>query len=330
VASKRTGIPTDTLRVWERRYGFPSPHRQQSGSRLYSEAEIAKLKLVARALEAGFRPGEVVPLPTEDITRLLEAVVADLQLSENLNITDVYDAEDGIDSARGLCTTTFQKPQIQKLIDALLADDIVSFRSLLRTAAASLGAKGFVVELAQPLAVRVGELWMLGELAVRHEHMASACLTNVLHALVEMESESKGQLEGKPLVILATLPDESHQLPLDMVAVYLTAAQAGVRLLGSDTPPDQIAAAATAMDADVVGISISPVADRNQVEAHVQALLGDLPRKTELWIGGGGGMGIASDVQGVSYVGTWDDLDSTLAATRSKLYGTMDRTRNRI
>src|SRR5690606_17590983 len=66
VVVNRTGIPADTLRMWERRYGFPKPSRRAGGSRLYTEEDVVRLKLVSQALAAGFRPGEVVPLPVEE------------------------------------------------------------------------------------------------------------------------------------------------------------------------------------------------------------------------------------------------------------------------
>ena len=38
-----TGLSKDTLRVWERRYGFPSPERDAAGDRLYPPAQVARL-----------------------------------------------------------------------------------------------------------------------------------------------------------------------------------------------------------------------------------------------------------------------------------------------
>ena len=32
-AERATGLSKDTLRVWERRYGFPTPHRDAAGER---------------------------------------------------------------------------------------------------------------------------------------------------------------------------------------------------------------------------------------------------------------------------------------------------------
>ena len=126
-------------------------------------------------------------------------------------------------------------PTVDAVVEALRADDIAGVRSLLRAAAVSLGPRAFVTEIAHPLAVRVGELWARGFLEVRHEHVASACLTSQLHLLL-------GALEDgdrSPSVLLATLPGEPHLLGLDMVAVYLAANLAAPHVLGADTPPAQ-------------------------------------------------------------------------------------------
>lgn len=288
VVVNRTGIPADTLRVWERRYGFPKPARRPGGSRLYSEDDVARLRLIHRALEAGYRPGEVVPLPFEELRR-----VVDLSAS-----------------APEPPTRDLGTPGVDGVTAALLADDVARVRALLRAGAVTLGPRGFVTELAQPLAVRVGELWSEGKLDVRHEHLASALLTTQLRLLLGAFDE----VEGAPVVVLATLPGEPHVLPLDMVAVYLAASHAAPRLLGADTPPDQIAAAARAMRADAVGLSISPAADTRGVEKHAQALLAELPRRTELWLGGGGAPRL--EATGARRIQAWSDLDAALAALR--------------
>ena len=50
---ERTGVPEGTLRMWERRYGFPSPERLPSGHRRYGEAEVALVRRVASERSAG-------------------------------------------------------------------------------------------------------------------------------------------------------------------------------------------------------------------------------------------------------------------------------------
>ena len=68
-----TGLSKDTLRVWERRYGFPTPERDASGERSYAFEQVARLRTIKRLLDIGHRPGRIVPLAPEDLERLSSA-----------------------------------------------------------------------------------------------------------------------------------------------------------------------------------------------------------------------------------------------------------------
>ena len=72
-----TGLSPDTLRVWQKRYGFPVPRRKPSGHRLYSPADVRRLRRISEALARGHRPGQVVPLAEP----LLESLLTDRELS---------------------------------------------------------------------------------------------------------------------------------------------------------------------------------------------------------------------------------------------------------
>lgn len=58
--ARETGLSPDTLRVWERRYGFPKPLRNSSGRRGYPQEQIDRLRQIKRLVDAGFRPGKLV------------------------------------------------------------------------------------------------------------------------------------------------------------------------------------------------------------------------------------------------------------------------------
>ena len=62
VVERDTGIGRDTLRIWERRYGFPKPVRNEKGERIYSESQLRRLQRIRRLLDQGMRPGKVLPL----------------------------------------------------------------------------------------------------------------------------------------------------------------------------------------------------------------------------------------------------------------------------
>lgn len=304
VVEARTKIPADTLRVWERRYGFPKPARRIGGGRLYTEADIARLLRVARAIEAGYRPGDVIFLPDPEIEAL---AAARPPRAGALEPARVLPNADGISSLGPIAGGT--GATIDRVIAALARDDVGTARRLLREATLALGPRGFVTEIAQPLATRMGEEWACGSLEVRHEHLGTALLTTQLRALLSAFDD-----DGAPVIVLATLPGELHLLGLDMIAVYVASRGASPRLLGGATPTDQLVATAQAMKAAVVGVSISASADRRQVREHVRRLVAALPKGTELWLGGQGARDVV--VRGARPLTSFAAIDDALAALR--------------
>ena len=69
-----TGLSKDTLRVWERRYGFPTPARDANGDRLYALEQVEKLRLIRRLLDQGRRPAKIVARTTEELMQEIEAL----------------------------------------------------------------------------------------------------------------------------------------------------------------------------------------------------------------------------------------------------------------
>ena len=62
VVERDCNLPKETLRVWERGYGFPKPLRDGNGERLYPVDQLVTLRLFRRLMVAGQRPGQVVGL----------------------------------------------------------------------------------------------------------------------------------------------------------------------------------------------------------------------------------------------------------------------------
>ena len=59
--SRRTGVPSVTLRAWERRYRLITPTRTEKGHRLYTEADIERVRQVLALIEQGVGVGQVGP-----------------------------------------------------------------------------------------------------------------------------------------------------------------------------------------------------------------------------------------------------------------------------
>jgi methanogenic corrinoid protein MtbC1 len=279
VVSRLTGLSTDTLRMWERRYGYPKPTRADSGVRVYARSDIERLTLIARGIKLGYRVGESVCLDVISLKRrLAHSDPAKLNLSESRLPHD--------------------------LVDCIIADDPDSLRVRLRRAAVMLGTKRFISEVAAPLLVELGEAWEGGAIEVQQEHLATEILQSQLHVMFAAYEGSAG-----PTIVLATLPREYHALGLQLVGLYLAACGAVPRILGADTPTAQIAKAAKALNAAAVGLSISLAASSVAASNHLEALMRVLDSSIRLWLGGRGASRIGSRPERAMLLDSWDQLE---------------------
>jgi MerR family transcriptional regulator, light-induced transcriptional regulator len=57
---QQLGLSKDTLRIWERRYGFPVPERDAKGNRVYPRTQVERLKRIKRMVDSGYRPSRVI------------------------------------------------------------------------------------------------------------------------------------------------------------------------------------------------------------------------------------------------------------------------------
>jgi DNA-binding transcriptional MerR regulator/methylmalonyl-CoA mutase cobalamin-binding subunit len=284
--TRRTGIGEHTLRAWERRFGFPAPHRLKSGHRRYPADQVQQLMLINAALNCGYRAGDVVPLGQTELEDLLR---------------DCGALDAGI-------PTGITPAIIDTIINACTRFDRDALANALNTDASLLGVQRFLHERVVPLLEEIGNAWAQGRIEVRHEHFFSEVLEDTLRSL---RSGLEPAGKGRP-VILATLPDELHGLGLHIVALAVVAAGRRVRVLGPHLPVNEIVQAADATDAAVAGLSISLFGtDKTTVEA-VRELREGLPPTTRLWLGGAGAEHLEGLPDGVDLVATLDDLDTAL------------------
>jgi MerR family transcriptional regulator, light-induced transcriptional regulator len=286
VVSRLTGLSADTLRMWERRYGYPSPRRTESGLRLYARADIERLTLIARGIKLGYRVGETVGLDQAALRQRLAA------------------ADTTTATAGDACLA-------HDLVDHAIADEPDSLRVGLRRAAVTLGTKRFITEVATPLLHELGDAWSQGALEVQQEHLATEILQAQLHVMAAAYEGATG-----PVVVLSTLPKESHGLGLQLVGLYLAACGALPRILGADTPTAQIAGAAKALKADAVAISVSVAASSVAATNHLNSLVEVLDRTVALWVGGQGAARIRSLPERAVRLRQWAELEDALAVSR--------------
>jgi DNA-binding transcriptional MerR regulator/methylmalonyl-CoA mutase cobalamin-binding subunit len=284
--SRHTGIGEHTLRAWERRFGFPDPNRLPSGHRRYTSHQVRQLAMIAKALDRGYRAGDVVPLSFAELEDLLRE-------------SGALAAEAG----RGA-----QSVWIAAVMDATSRLDRNAVIGLLHREAAGTGLRVFLRERVAPLLEEVGEAWRRGDLRIRHEHFLSEVLEDVLRGI---RSDLELAAAGEP-VILATPPSESHALGLELAALTIMSSGRAVRMLGADIPVEEIEEAADAVGAIAVGLSVSLATAGEEVAAAVARLRELLDDRVVLWVGGSGAGLLRNLPTGVRVVDSLVDLEAAL------------------
>jgi methylmalonyl-CoA mutase cobalamin-binding subunit/DNA-binding transcriptional MerR regulator len=296
VVAERTGLSPDLLRVWERRYRAVEPSRAPDGQRLYSDSDVERLRLLRLATLAGRGIRQVAQLETEELTRLVREDEAARQRV-------VRWEERAMPASVGA--------DVERALELARAVDATALESLLRRTAAALGVPIFLDGLVAPLLRRMGEEWEAGRLAVAQEHLATAIIQRVLEGIIHFLVPP----HGAPNLLLATLAGDQHKMGTLLAATAAAAEGWRVTYLGPDLPAEEIATAAVAAGARVVGVSIVRMAERDRALAGLRTLRARLPGSVPLLAGGAGAVDLAPELDGGG-VHVIADLSELRAALR--------------
>ena len=259
-----TGLGKDTLRVWERRYGFPTPGRDAFGERVYPLDQVEKLRVIKRLMDQGYRPGRIVALPIDELQRLSSGMVGEPQTLQS----SYEKAHDGL----------------RAYLRLIQDHDVQGLRHSLGQALAHQGLKHFVTDVVAPLTTMVGDAWMVGDLQVHEEHLFTECMAGFLRQAIGAASEP-GQ-DGKPVVLLTTFPQEAHGLGLLMAESMMVLQGARCLSLGTQTPLRDIVDAARVHHVDIVALSFTPSMNPKHVLNGLQELRKTMDPRVEIWAGG--------------------------------------------
>jgi DNA-binding transcriptional MerR regulator len=290
--SRATGIPVETLRTWERRYGFPVPERKPSGHRVYPVASVARLRRIAEALGGGHRAAEVVGAPESELAALLSATAAS-PAGAPLPVPALLDRAD-----------------LLRAVEAFNADRLAR---ILLADWALLAPLDFLEQRVTPLLRAVGDAWAKGKLGIRHEHFLSERLGDLLRTLrLRLEERATGSL-----LVHALLPGEPHGLGLQMAALLATSAGCRCLYLGAESPVQEIAALVKDLGAAAAAISISVVSRGAASAAALRRLRALLPPGAALLVGGEGAPPARPGITVIRDLAALDAWARHLAATGS-------------
>jgi DNA-binding transcriptional MerR regulator/methylmalonyl-CoA mutase cobalamin-binding subunit len=282
---RETGLSKDVLRVWERRYAFPRPSRDDNGERQYTVAEIAKLRAIKRLMDVGMRPGKIIHATQDELNALADARIA----------------------PRGGEVA----PALERDVIAMLrGHDAPALQHALANLLMKQGLQRFVLDTLTPLNRAIGDAWMRGELQVFEEHL----YTEQLQVALRTAINAFPRQTGTPRVLLTTFPGEQHGVGLLMVEALLVPEGAQCISLGVQTPLEDIRRAALAHKTHLVALSFSAAFPVRQASEGLATLRRQLPQTTTLWAGGEMTRRVRKTLPGVVLI---PDLPAVIGALKS-------------
>lgn len=258
--SELTGLGTETLRAWERRYDGIAPARSENGRRQYSSHELEKLMLLAQLTRSGHAISKIAALSCGEL-RSLQSQPAVMQPHGESMLQE-------------------------QLIDALLNYRIDRCEMLLKRALLASEPLEYVRDILLPTLKKIGDLWHLEQLNVAQEHMFSSCVKRIVLSMVN--SLQTHSLKS-PTMLLATPSCEPHEFGILMSSLLATHQQYRCFYLGADLPGKDIVEAIRHLQPEIVVLGLVKIPAEAETLQQLDTIINAEACKTSaIWLGGSG------------------------------------------
>lgn len=287
--SRLTGLSSDVVRVWERRYSAITPRRSDGGSRLYSDADVSRLRKLRQAVEMGHAIGQVAKLSESEL--------------ETLSVKHRAAYPSAEETADPYATTC------QRFLEAISRMNVIAADEELHRAATLFPPRVLVKKIVSPLLNEIGERWAHKEFGIAHEHVATNLIRNLLSSLFRLYPPD----DGAEAVVFATPTGERHEFGILLGA--LIAATHGWRTiyLGTDLPAVEIVRTVKLAGARLLAMSLVSTQE-DSLGSELQTIHETMPARTRVWIAGAEAMRRRDFVERANWIliRDFDDLDDRL------------------
>lgn len=205
-----TGVPSITLRSWERRYGIPQPKRDVKGYRLYSDRDIAVARWLKERVEQGVGISRAVNM---------------LQVLERGEMLEQPPASLDFNSLR------------ERLLAAVVRFDGEAVNRVVGEALMVATVEETALEVMQPVLYDIGRLWAAGEISVTAEHVGSNLIRAQVTQLIRI---APAPLREETILVCAA-PGELHDLGALMLALFLRRRGFKVVYAGANVEAESVA-----------------------------------------------------------------------------------------
>jgi len=260
--ARLTGVSPDNIRAWERRYGAVVPQRVKGG-RLFSEADLTRLRLLKRAVDHGHSIGQIARLSNEMLEKL------------PIKKGDILPSDEKVDSPRD--------HEIRTVFRLLQEYEVLEAERALNRLASFLSPHQLIHEAVIPLMQMVGDSWRNGSLTIAQEHVASAMLRSMLGTLIRLY----GREDTPRKLMFATPSGELHEFGILSAAMLSAAGGLGTLYVGADLPAEEVIEAArkTQVAAVVMGVAVEDEKTA-ALKTFFSEVKKSLPNRVEMMVGG--------------------------------------------
>jgi DNA-binding transcriptional MerR regulator len=253
-----TGLSVETLRAWERRYGIVEPRRDESGHRVYTGADVARLRRLRETTDRGHPIGKIAHLSDAELNSLL---------------VDRHEDHPNVAASQALGT---------RILAAIEKFDLEECDQAIAMAFALLPVGDVISEVLSPVLREVGERWHRGEFSIGQERLVSSAVRRQISGLLNTyNSMARGAT-----IVFATVSGEPHELGILMFAALAASRKLRTCYLGADLPPEEISNFATRVNAAAVAVSLVLPENLDGIMEKLAILRAGLPSSVEIWIGG--------------------------------------------
>jgi len=204
--ARRLGVAPATLRTWAHRYGLGPSEHQAGRHRRYGAEDLAKLTVMRRLITAGVTPAEAAKAAKSHKGKInIEKIISNCRDCDDV-IDAIYRAAQSLD-----------RVLIEKLIRKEIEEN---------------GVISAWQDVMVPVLVAIGLAWQESGSGIEVEHTLSEIIKRILRDEI---ADVKKPINPRP-VLLASVGEELHSLPIHALAAALAERSIETHFLGSRTP----------------------------------------------------------------------------------------------
>jgi MerR family transcriptional regulator, light-induced transcriptional regulator len=256
---QQTGVPADTFRAWERRYGLPSPKRTPGNQRLYSERDIAVIGWLRDRTKDGLTVSQAVAL-----YRVEEEDAPSPRRPTGPGPNGLAEAEGG--EGAGDRLAEFR----DRIVDALTEFDAERADRIVEEAMALITVDDVCFRMLEAALVEVGERWRQGRVGIGAEHFASSFVMRKLAALFNLSQPQR----GRGPIVAACVEGELHEIGLLATSLLLSRHGFKIVYLGANLPLVDLVAVVRELRPPLVLLSASTETQLERLNEATAALRG--------------------------------------------------------